>query len=74
MVFRKCLLLVVIYTLCSAVPAQEFKKHNAGDNSTRISGTLGFDLSIAFTKSDFQCLLKDQDYKFAIIRAYRSIG
>lgn len=76
MVFRKCLLVVVYVALCSAVPAQQFKKHNAiksDDNSTRIGGTFGLDLSSAFSKSDFECL-KGQGYEFAIIRAYQSTG
>lgn len=73
MAFRKYLLLAACVTLCSALPAQQFKKHNADANSTRIGGTFGLDLSSAFTKSDFECL-KGQGYDFAIIRAYRSTG
>lgn len=76
MAFRKYLLLVAYVTLCSALHAQQFKKHNAvktDANSTRIGGTYGLDLSSAFTESDFECL-KGQGYDFAIVRAYRSIG
>ena len=67
------LFLVTCVAVCSALPAQQFRKTSEGRNSTRPSGTYGLDLSTAFSKTDFECL-KGQGFEFAIIRAYESTG
>ena len=77
MVFVKfSLLLAVCLALSYALPVQQFRKTGHGKNggnSTRVSGTYGIDFSSSFTESNFKCL-KSNDYKFAIIRGYRSNG
>jgi hypothetical protein len=40
---------------------------------TQILSTFGFDLAKPYNASTYQCL-KSQNFKFAIIRAYRSLG
>jgi len=39
-----------------------------------VQGKAGVDLSVQTTQEDWNCLVKDHDISYAIIRAYRSLG